>query len=379
MPDPSVPESAYVHIPFCRHRCGYCNFALVAKRDYLIDRFLDALNLEFSRLPQRYVLKTLFLGGGTPTHLSLRQLERLFESLNRYFDYATAEVTSEANPNDLTLGKIQLLNGLGVNRFSLGVQSFDASKLKLLERDHSADQVRKTVSQLQEYTENISLDLIFATMGETQKSWQDDLDQAIKLQPKHLSTYELTIEKGTQFWKRTQIGKLIPVAEDLRAEMYQQTLCTLSQAGLEQYEISSFAKPGFQCQHNLVYWSGAPYLAFGAGASQYLNGIRQTNHQSVSTYLKRIEANESPYAFSESLSPLDRALELLIIGLRKIEGVFESDFQTRTDLNFEETLGDNQRKLIDFNLIEREQGRIRLTSKGVLLYDSVAEIILNRD
>ncbi len=377
MSDPSIPNSAYVHIPFCRHRCGYCNFALVAKRDYLIDRFLSALATELSRLDQGYTLQTLFLGGGTPTHLTAPQLTRLFTILQRRFDFTKAEVTSEANPSDLNTEKIQVLHDLGVNRFSLGVQSFHDSKLKLLERDHSADQVRQVVGELQNYTENISLDLIFAAMGETLEMWQADLEQAISLNPKHLSTYELTIEKGTQFWKRERSGQLSPTDEDLRTDMYQHTIHRLNNCGLDQYEISSFAAEGFRCQHNLIYWSGRSYLAFGAGASRYVGGVRETNHSSVSAYLKRLESGESPTVFSEKLDAIARAHELLVIGLRKIDGVQELAYRQLTGFGFDEVLSEKARSLFELGLIERSGEQLRLTPRGVLLYDSVAETILD--
>jgi oxygen-independent coproporphyrinogen-3 oxidase len=350
---------------------------LVADRDYLIDRFLNALQVELSRLDQRVRLETLFLGGGTPTHLNSQQLERLFQMLDQHFDFGTAEVTTEANPNDLTPKKIQKLIQLGVNRFSLGVQSFRDSKLQLLERDHNATQVREAVKEIQKYTPNISLDLIFATMGESQQQWLDDLRSAVELNPVHLSTYELTIEKGTQFWNRERQGQLTQVDEDQRADMYAATIETLAQAKLNQYEISSFAADGFQCQHNLVYWSGQPYLAFGAGASGYLKGVRETNHGSVSTYIKRLENGDSPVASRDELDAESRARELMIIGLRRIAGVEENDYQKRTGFDFDSLLASPKaQELFRLGLLKRSKTHLAMTVKGVLLYDSIAEVIL---
>lgn len=373
-----TPKSAYVHIPFCRHRCGYCNFALVANRDYLIDRFLAALKTELSSVRDRIKLQTLFLGGGTPTHLSRKQIRTLFETLWQRFDFSDAEVTTEANPGDLTSEKIETLFELGVNRISLGVQSFRTEKLQQLERDHNSEVVEKVVNDLQNYTDNISFDLIFASMGETLEQWQNDLEKAISLHPKHLSTYELTIEKGTSFWKRERLGQLVQTDEDLRAEMYQATRATLKAHGFEQYEISSFAADGFRCQHNLTYWSGQPYLAFGAGASRYVNGVRETNHGSVSTYLKRIESGQSPVELSEQLSPLDRAKELLVVGLRRIDGVNQTEFRQLTRLGFADILTSQRAGMLFENELLRQEGeQLQLTEQGVLLYDSIAEVILN--
>lgn len=375
-----TPRSVYIHIPFCRHRCGYCNFALVADRDYLIDRFLAALKLELNSWPGKIELQTLFLGGGTPTHLSREQLQQLFEMLGEHFDFSDAEVTSEANPSDLTPSKIDTLFELGVNRISLGVQSFRAAKLKQLERDHHAEVVEEVVAELKKYTDNISFDLIFATMGETPKMWQDDLQHAISLGPKHLSTYELTIEMGTAFWKQEKLGQLVQTDENLRADMYRSTIELLEQHGLKQYEISSFAAEGFQCEHNLIYWSGRPYLAFGAGASRYVDGVRETNHGSVSTYIKRIESAQSPVGFSEKLSSKERAKELLTVGLRKIEGVNEVEFRELTQFGFENLLtSPSAKELFVHGLVERVGNHLRLTEKGVLLYDGIAEVILKED
>ena len=371
------PKSAYIHIPFCRHRCGYCNFALVANRDYLIDRFLAALKIELSSIQERIELQTLFLGGGTPTHLSNQQLRHLFEMLGQHFDFSNAEVTSEANPSDLTSEKIETLFELGINRISLGVQSFRSEKLQQLERDHSAEVVERVVNQLQAFTENISFDLIFATMGEGLDQWQADLKHAISLQPKHLSTYELTIEKGTAFWNRERLGQLVQTDENLRAEMYQSTIEILEAHGFGQYEISSFAKEGFRCRHNLTYWSGQPYLAFGAGASGYIDQVRKTNHGSVSTYIKRIEAGQSPVELSERLSSMDRAKELLVVGLRRMDGVNQTEFHQLTQLVFGDVLTSRRAKgLFENELIKREGDNLRLTQQGVLLYDSIAEVIL---
>lgn len=375
-----TPRSAYIHIPFCRHRCGYCNFALVAKRDYLIDRFLAALKIELGSLHEKIELDTLFLGGGTPTHLNLQQLNLLFQMLSQHFDFANAEVSSEANPSDLTPEKIDTLFERGINRISLGVQSFRDAKLKLLERDHDAQLIEDVVVELQKYTDNISFDLIFATMGESRQMWNDDLQQALSLNPKHLSTYELTVEMGTAFWKREKLGQLVQANEDLRVEMYRDAIELLEANGLNQYEISSFAEPGYQCEHNRIYWSGQPFLAFGAGASRYLNGIRETNHGSVSTYIKRLESGQSPVSFSEQLQPHERARELLVVGLRKIEGVNEPEFRRLTQFGFSDILTSQRAtELFSNELLERADTQLRLTRKGMLLYDSVAEVVLREN
>lgn len=377
-PQLARPRSAYVHIPFCRHRCGYCNFSLVANRDYLIDRYLDALEIELSWLPERYALDTLFLGGGTPTHLNPTQLERLFSILAKQFDFSTAEITSEANPSDLTAEKVGVLAELGVNRFSLGVQSFSESKLKFLERDHNAETIQRAVETIKQHVDNFSLDLIFATQDETLAQWQNDLDQSIALQPNHLSTYELTIEKGTQFWNRKQAGQKVQSHEDSRAAMYELAIDFLGKQKLAQYEISSFAREDYRCQHNLIYWSGEPYFAFGAGASRFIDGVRETNHGSVTNYIKRIMAGQSPVQETERLSPEQNAFERLVIGLRQVEGVDKSRFSTATGYQVDSLIKNVVSQLLEHGLVKSTPEAIQLTRRGIMLYDSVATLILNR-
>lgn len=375
-PQITRPRSAYVHIPFCRHRCGYCNFALVANRDYLVDRFLDALQVELSWIDERYELDTLFLGGGTPTHLKTKQLLRLFSMLRDRFDFSDAEVTTEANPSDLTVEKVDVLCDLGINRFSLGVQSFRQDKLHWLERDHNAETVNQAVRRIQERVPNLSFDLIFATMAESELQWLEDLRSAVQLNPTHLSTYELTIEKGTPFWSRHQSGELECVDEDRRADLYQQTIEFLIERGFEHYEISSFSLSGYRCQHNLVYWSGQPYFAFGPGASRYIDGVRETNHSSVSTYIKRLNSGSFPVAQSERLSPELAARELLVVGLRKMEGIVGEEFQKQTNFDWSNLIGEKRQYLFEQKLLTADDLGLRLTPQGIMLYDSIAEVLL---
>lgn len=256
------PRSAYIHIPFCRHRCGYCNFTLVADRDYLVDRFLDAIEQEIGWLEERFELDTLFLGGGTPSHLSPANLSRLRAIVDSRFTLdPNAEVSAECNPNDLSKEKSHALADFGINRVSLGVQSLNMEKLQRLERDHDGEDVCAAVNQAQRFADSVSLDLIFAVHGESLGDWQRDVQAALALAPDHLSTYELTYEKGTQFWNRRSRGELSLADEDLRADMYMAAADMIEQAGLEAYEISSFAKPGHLCRHNESYWTGLPFFA----------------------------------------------------------------------------------------------------------------------
>ncbi len=374
------PRSVYIHVPFCRHRCGYCNFTLVAGRDYLIERFLSSLQTEISWLERSYEIDSLFLGGGTPSHLSPKQLDRLGQIiLSRFNLNPTAEVTAECNPNDLDDARMAALTGLGVNRISLGVQSLDPDKLKRLERSHSIDDIRHAIELARSQSSLVSMDLIFAAPGETLSAWETDLETAIALKPDHMSTYELTYEKGTRFWNNLNQGKLSPSDEDLRGEMYTLAIATLSENGLPQYEVSSFAKPANQCRHNLGYWNGDPFFAFGPGAARFIDGIREINHQSTMRYLKLIEEGSSPVADRELLDREAAARERLVIGLRRIAGVQGKDFHQRTGKSVSVLLGKLEHEWIENGLLIRGDDFWRLTPRGIMIFDWIAGEILGGD
>lgn len=345
----------------------------MADRDHLIERFLDALETEVSWLSENYILDTLFLGGGTPSHLSPSHLDQLKRIIFSRFSLAPqAEVTAECNPNDLDGPRGLALADLGVNRISLGVQSLRPEKLKTLQRDHNLADVENAINTARSFCQSVSIDLIFAAPSETFAQWKSDLDQAILLNPDHISTYELTYEKGTQFWTRLKRGQLDQADEELRSEMYCYTIARLAEAGLEQYEVSSFAKPQHRCRHNMVYWEGDPYFAFGPGAAKFVDSIRQTNHRSTMRYMKLIEEQRSPVAESEQLAPLDLAKERLAIGLRMIDGVDAKRFQSSTGLSVEEVLGPLAVQLQEHKMLTRANGFWRLTKKGILICDWIS-------
>jgi oxygen-independent coproporphyrinogen-3 oxidase len=369
----AVPRAAYVHVPFCRHHCGYCNFSVVAGRDYLIQRYLEAIGREFSQIDSPIVVDTLYFGGGTPSRLEPDQLRRLMSDLATKIQLSRGgEFTMEANPSDVTPDWLTLARSLGVTRISLGAQSFRLEKLKALERDHNKQTICKAVEASQAAGLQVSLDLIFATPGEALSDWMQDLEKAVRLEPDHLSTYELTFEKGTQFWNRQAHGELISPDEDSRLAQYEATIEYLTAAGWTHYEVSSFARGGALCRHNCVYWSGRPYLAFGPGASRFVEGRRQTNHGSTLMYLQRIESGLSPVVFDERLEPVDLAREILAIGLRRIQGVAESEFRAVTGFGFESAAGAQIRMLLAAALLQMTDCRLSLTKAGLMIYDTLA-------
>lgn len=302
-PSEDGPHAAYVHVPFCVHRCGYCDFTVITGRDDLLDTYLDCLETELRwTLGAPRPVRTLFLGGGTPSYLPAEHLRRLLRLLTDWLpldrqtggglpDATGVEFSVECNPERLTLDRMDLLAEAGVDRISLGVQSFDARHLQTLERSHSPDDVGRVIEQLrQRGFGNISFDLIFAVPGQSLVDWRRTLSLAVALKPEHLSTYGLTYEKGTRFWTRRHQSDLLPIAEELEREMYDLAMTWLPEQGYGQYELSNFARSGFSCRHNQVYWEGEDYYGFGPGAAACIAGVRTLNHRSTTTWIKRIEA-----------------------------------------------------------------------------------------
>jgi len=381
------PRSAYVHVPFCSRRCGYCDFTLIADRDDLISEYLVALEREIESERKNWDreqnqqaatsradgLETLFLGGGTPTHPSCEQLQKLFQIIHQRFQILPgAEVSVEANPLDLTQEKIGLLADSGVNRISLGVQSFSPQSLRLLERDHSPDDIDDVMLRLRERFENISIDLIFGVPGQSLDGWKSSLRRAIGLGVTHMSIYGLTWEPGTSFWTRRKRGEMQPIDEGLERDQYALAIEYLCDGGLEHYEISNFARPGFHCRHNEAYWIGDSYWAYGPGAARYVNGSRETNIRSVLGWLKRIKTGESPVAETETLEPVHRAKELLFLGLRRIQGISRAEFQRRCGFPMDQIAQTAIRENVARGWLDDDHAGIRLTREGLFMADRVA-------
>ncbi|MCA9229509.1 MAG: radical SAM family heme chaperone HemW [Planctomycetales bacterium] len=366
------PRSAYIHVPFCVHRCGYCNFALVAGREDLVEPYLNALETELAWLATPREVDTLYFGGGTPTFLSPRQLERLCQLAIRWHPLAADyEWTVEANPADLDLERLAVLANFGVNRLSLGAQSFRQQKLEFLERDHLGQDICEACRLAREAKMNVSLDLIFAAADESLADWIADLEQAVLLRPEHVSTYGLTFEKGTTFWSRLRQGTLRTVSEELEREMYLAAIERLGEAGFEHYEISNFARPRHRSRHNEVYWSGLGYYAAGPGAARYVEGVRETNHRSTSTYLKRVLAGQSPVAERECLDLQQRARELLVFALRRLQGVTRSEFQERSGVALDQLAGCQVARFVELGLLSDDGQVVRLTREGLLVSDGL--------
>jgi oxygen-independent coproporphyrinogen-3 oxidase len=366
------PRAAYVHVPFCAHRCSYCDFAIAVGRDELRDRYVEAVAAEVATLGRPQPVDTLFLGGGTPSHLSAPQLERLLGALLRWLPPEPGhEFSVEANPDSLDADKVRLLADHGVNRVSLGAQSFHPHLLRALGRDHTADEVPRAVERVRARVANVSLDLIFGVPGQTLAEWRADLRRALALEPEHIATYGLTYEKGTPLWKEWRRGAVRPLDEAAERDLYACAMDTLESAGLEHYELSNFARPGRRCRHNGVYWANRAYFGFGMGAARYVNGRREVNTRNLPTYLRRALAGESPTFQAEELSPEERARETLALGLRRAEGVARPDFRAQTGFDLDALTGAAIGRHVALGMLHDEATAVRLTCQGKFVADAV--------
>jgi oxygen-independent coproporphyrinogen-3 oxidase len=371
------PGAVYIHVPFCLHRCGYCDFTLVANRDQLIPQYLAALKNELSTVTAPVPVDTVFIGGGTPTHLTADELEQLFVLIFERFQLATnAEFSIEANPDGLTDDRLDVLQSAGVNRISLGVQSFDEGVLKVLERCHTPQEATTAIERCASRFRSVSLDLIFGVPSQSVDSWSDTLHHALRLPIQHISTYGLTYEQGTSFFRREQSGILRRTPDETERDMYLHAIDSIQSAGFEHYEVSNFARPGHQCRHNLTYWRADEYFAFGPGAASYLNGVRTTNCRSVPKWLHSLSRNEPCIHEREQLSDEDRSREAIMLGLRMRKGLHLADFEAAHHRTVESLEPDALRRSLEKGLLEMSGGFLRLTRDGLMIADTVVSDFL---
>ena len=367
------PTSAYVHIPFCTQICYYCDFSKVFIKNQPVDSYLEHLLEEF-RFYDIQKLRTLYIGGGTPTALSASQLEVLLKGLTKNLDLSVLEeLTIEANPGDLDADKIAVLKNSAVNRVSLGVQTFDDKMLKKIGRSHLEKDIYENIDRLKlAGFDNISIDLIYALPGQTMEQVKENVAKAIGLDIPHMSLYSLILENHTVFMNRMRRGKLPLPKEELEAEMFEYIIAELERAGFEHYEISNFSKIGFESRHNLMYWDNAEYYGIGAGASGYVNGVRYKNHGPIRHYLSAVEEGNARIT-EEHLSQKEQMEEEMFLGLRKKSGVSMARFEEKFGRSFDELYGEIVRDLVQKGLMQIEGDRVRMTKRGLFLGDTVAE------
>ena len=367
------PTSAYVHIPFCTQICYYCDFSKVFIKNQPVDSYLEHLLQEFHSYDIQK-LRTLYIGGGTPTSLSAPQLELLLDGLTKNLNLSVLEeLTIEANPGDLDADKIAVLKNSAVNRVSLGVQTFDDKMLKKIGRSHLEKDIYENIDRLKlAGFDNISIDLIYALPGQTMDQVKDNVAKAIALDIPHMSLYSLILENHTVFMNRMRRGKLPLPKEELEAEMFEYIIAELERAGFEHYEISNFSKPGFESRHNLMYWDNAEYYGIGAGASGYIDGIRYKNHGPIRHYLKAVEDGNARIN-EEHLTQREQMEEEMFLGLRKKSGVSMERFEEKFGQSFQELYGDIIKDLIQQGLMQVDGDHVRMTKRGLFLGDTVAE------
>ena len=371
------PRAAYVHVPFCRHRCGYCDFAVVAGRDDLVDRYLGAIGQELGRLPAALDLDTLYVGGGTPSHLGAEGLRRLWGAFaGRLAPVAGAEVTIEANPADVDAALVAAAVACGVSRVSLGAQSLSARTLAALDRDHTPEQVRRAVALLLGAGLAVNIDVMTAAPGQSLAEVERDLDDVLDLGVHHVSVYCLTWERGTRFIGLLNRGALERAEEDLERRMFEGAIERLEAGGFEHYEVSNFARPGHRCRHNERYWDCHSWEAFGPGAARFDGRTRTTNHRSPFTWMRRVEAGLDPAADHDRMTAEGAARERIVVGLRRRDGIVREAFQRESGLSFDGLAGDLVRGWVANGWAVDDGARVRLTRSGLLLSDSLWEGVL---
>lgn len=372
--------SAYIHIPFCEHICYYCDFNKVFIEGQPVDEYIEALLKEAQLLQGQYPAtssKTLYVGGGTPTSLSALQLDRLLGGLREVMPFTEGEFTVEANPGDLTADKLDVMKNYGVNRLSMGVQTFDNRLLKKIGRKHTSEDVYQTIALLEEKDfSNVSIDLIYALPGQSLESFRDTVKRALELGLPHYSLYSLILENKTMFMNWVRRGKLQLPDQELEAQMFLETIEAMTKAGRQQYEVSNFAAPGFESQHNLVYWNNENYYGIGAGASGYLGNLRYKNHGPIQHYLKPLKENQLPVIEEERLTRKAQIEEEMFLGLRKLSGVEKQKFYQKFNCSLEDIYQEKIVQLVAQELVKDTPKALMLTQKGLFQGNDVFEQFL---
>ncbi|OJG62354.1 hypothetical protein RV07_GL001738 [Enterococcus malodoratus] len=344
--------------------------------DEYIEALLKEARLSLIKNPVKN-METLYVGGGTPTSLNASQLDRLLSGLREILPYNEGEFTVEANPGDLSGEKLDVMKNYGVNRLSMGVQTFDDRLLKKIGRKHTAKDVYDTVRLLEEKDfSNVTIDLIYALPGQSLESFRDTVERALALDLPHYALYSLILENQTMFMNWVRRGKMQLPEQELEAQMYAETIEAMEKAGRMQYEISNFAKPGFESQHNLVYWNNQNYFGLGAGASGYLENRRYKNRGPIQHYMRALTDNQLPILEEERLSQKEQIEEEMFLGLRKISGVDKTVFESRFDQKLTDVYGDVIEKLKQQKLIAETDSRVRLTKTGLFRGNDVFEKFL---
>ncbi|MGM0299221.1 radical SAM family heme chaperone HemW [Enterococcus sp. AZ077] len=373
--------SAYIHIPFCEHICYYCDFNKVFLEGQPVDEYVEMLLKEMEITLEQHPVKeleTLYVGGGTPTSLTAVQLDRLLVGAREILPFKEGkEFTVEANPGDLTKEKLQVMKNYGVNRLSMGVQTFDNRLLKKIGRKHTAEDVYQTMRFLEEENfTNVSIDLIYALPGQTLEGYRETLNQALALDLPHYSLYSLILENKTMFMNWVRQGRLELPDQETETRMFEETIQAMEKKGRHQYEISNFGLDGHESKHNLMYWNNDHYFGFGAGASGYLGNKRYRNKGPIQHYLRPLRVGELPVLETEVLLRENQIEEEMFLGLRKKIGISKRHFYERYQQTIESLYSKVLTDLEKEGLLVNESDRIYLTPKGTFLGNEVFERFL---
>ncbi len=372
----------YIHIPFCRARCSYCDFATGTYEGALAERYVAALVEEiktFSVPTETREVDTIFFGGGTPSLLTPAQLARIIEAIHNHFRVANAEVTMEMNPGTVTPESLREFRRLGINRASFGAQTFDDRELRRLGRTHTAEDARRTLKDLRAAGfDNVSFDLIAGLPEQTLEAWSRNLEEALALKPTHLSLYLLEVHTGTPLADQIKRGMWREPDADLAAAMYELTVARTREAGYEQYEISNFCLPGQESRHNMKYWTGAPFYGFGCSAHSFDGtGARWSNERDTKAYVELVEGGESPIVETVELDARARGAEAIFLGLRLLErGVDLASHRARFGADVRAEYRDDLQRFTEAGLIEMSGDTMKLTPHGALLSNEVFAVFV---
>lgn len=370
----------YIHIPFCRQKCFYCDFPSFAGQEKKIDRYLQALEQEFALLRQRlyqkdnvrdteskFAPRTIYIGGGTPTALNAHQLEKLLEIVQKYVAVAEAEeFTVEMNPGTVEREKLLLLQQAGVNRLSVGVQSFDDNCLRKIGRIHTAQEAADTIELAHNLGfDNISLDLIYGLPQQDREILIKSVERALTLPVQHISIYGLQLEEGTAFQRMADMGKLQLPTDELVEAMHDYIVEKLPEVGYQRYEISNYALPGYESKHNLSYWQDVDYLGLGSGAHSYWQGTRYENPSSIDDYISALEAGRLPATLEEQVDRQAHMEEYCFLGLRTAAGIDKNLFQQKFGVDLFTVYGRTIEKLVAQDLLQHTARGIALTPLGM--------------
>ncbi|PRO65090.1 radical SAM family heme chaperone HemW [Alkalicoccus urumqiensis] len=375
-------RSLYLHVPFCGQICHYCDFNKFFLHNQPVDRYVQAVEKELKEtaeaLPPPDPIETIYVGGGTPTAVTPEQLRKMLRAVRTYFPVSNeVEFTVEVNPGSADASMMRMLKEEGVNRLSIGAQTFDEGLLRAINRDHKAGQVEETIHLAREHgLTNLSIDLMFGLPTQTMGQWKDTLKRAVSLPITHISAYALKVEPKTVFYQMEKRGQLVLPTVELEADMYEELKQAAADAGMTQYEISNFAAEGFESMHNLAYWNNDEYYGIGAGAHSYTDSIRRRNFGPLPQYLKAVETGSLPYLEQHTVPVQEKMEEEMFMGLRKRLGVSRKQFQHRYNRSIGEVFPGVVEALTSRGLLASNGDRLFLTEEGKLLGNDVFEQFL---